>query len=59
MKVRIGIALGPAGVPAGFAAAVDELEKAGIDSLWLSEMVYGPLVEPFIGMAYALSRPAR
>ena len=59
MKVRIGIALGPAGVPAGFAAAVDELEKAGIDSLWLSEMVYGPLVEPFIGMAYALSRTAR
>ena len=57
MKVRIGIALG--GAPAGFGAAVDQLEASGIDSLWLSEMVYGPLVEPFIGMAYALSRTAR
>ena len=59
MKVRIGIALGPAGAPGGFAAAVDALERAGVDSLWLPEMVYGPLVEPFIGMAYALSRTAR
>ncbi len=59
MKVRIGIALGPAGAPGGFAAAVDALEQAGVDSLWLPEMVYGPLVEPFIGMAYALSRTAR
>jgi len=59
VKVRIGIALGSAGVPGGFAAAVDELEKSGVDSLWLPEMVYGPLVEPFIGMAYALSRTAR
>ena len=59
MKVRIGIALGSAGVPGEFAAAVDELEKSGVDSLWLPEMVYGPLVEPFIGMAHALSRTAR
>jgi probable F420-dependent oxidoreductase len=59
VKVRIGVALGPAGAPAGFAAAVDDLERAGVDSLWLPEMVYGPLVEPFIGMAHALSRTAR
>jgi probable F420-dependent oxidoreductase len=59
VKVRIGIALGPAGAPGGFAAAVDALEQVGVDSLWLPEMVYGPLVEPFIGMAYALSRTAR
>jgi len=30
-----------------------------VDSLWLSEMVFGSLVEPFAGMAYALSRTAR
>jgi probable F420-dependent oxidoreductase len=59
VKVRIGIALGSAGVPGEFAAAVDELEKSGIDSLWLPEMVYGPLVEPFVGMAYALSRTVK
>src|SRR5262249_10833591 len=59
MKVRIGIALGSAGVPGEFSAAVHELERAGVDSLWLPEMVYGPLVEPFIGMAYALSRTTK
>jgi probable F420-dependent oxidoreductase len=59
VKVRIGIALGSAGVPGEFAAAVDDLEQAGIDSLWLPEMVFGPLVDPFTGMAYALSRTAR
>src|SRR5215472_2948785 len=59
MKVRIGIALGSAGVPGEFSAAVDELERAGVDSLWLPEMVYGPLVDPLIGMAHALSRTAK
>jgi probable F420-dependent oxidoreductase len=57
MKIRIGIALGATG--SAFAAAVDRLEASGIDSLWLSELVYGPLVEPFVGMAYALSRTTR
>jgi probable F420-dependent oxidoreductase len=59
MKVRIGISLGPAGAPDQFAAAVDLLEQAGVDSLWLPENVYGPLVEPFTGMAFALSRTRR
>lgn len=59
MKVRIGVSLGPAAVPAGFAAAVEDLERSGVDSLWLSEMVYGQLIEPFAGMAYALARTAR
>ena len=56
MKVRIGISLGPAGVPGQFADAVDRLEQAGVDSLWLPELVYSPLVDPFTGMAFALSR---
>src|SRR6202043_1667226 len=59
MKVRIGISLGPAGTPKTFADAVDLLEQAGVDSLWLSEMVYSSLVEPFTGMAFALSRTRR
>ncbi len=59
MKVRIGISLGPAGVPSDFAGAVDDLERSGVDSLWLPEIVYGPLMEPFVGMAYALSRTSR
>jgi probable F420-dependent oxidoreductase len=59
VKVRIGISPGAAGVPGQFAAAVDDLERVGVDSLWLPEMVYGPLVDPFIGMAHALSRTQR
>ena len=30
-----------------------------MDSLWLTEMVYGPLVEPFVGMTWALARTTR
>jgi hypothetical protein len=51
VKVRIGISLGAAGCPATFAAAVDRLEEIGVDSLWLPEMVFGSLVDPFVGMA--------
>src|SRR6516165_12218388 len=56
MKVRIGISLGATVAPGQFAEAVDQLEQAGVDSLWLSEIVYSPMVEPFTGMAFALSR---
>lgn len=59
MKVRIGISLGLAGTAEWFAAAVDLIEQAGVDSLWLPENVYGPLVDPFTGMAFALSRTRR
>ena len=59
MKVRIGISLGPYATPEGLAAAVGPLEAAGIDSLWLSEVVYGDLVEPLIGMTYALANTSQ
>jgi probable F420-dependent oxidoreductase len=59
MKVRIGISLGATGEPGGFAAAVDLLESAGVDSLWLPETVYGSAVEPFTGIAFALARTRR
>jgi probable F420-dependent oxidoreductase len=59
MKVRIGISLGPAGTPGQFSDAVDLLEQAGVDSLWLSEITYSPMVEPFTGMAFALARTRR
>lgn len=56
MKVRIGVSLGPNVGPGQFAAAVDLLEEQGVDSLWLPENVYSPSVEPFTGLAFALSR---
>lgn len=59
MKIRVGVSLGSAGHPHEFAEAVDRLEHLGIDSLWLSEVVFDPSVEPFVGMAYALSRTSR
>jgi probable F420-dependent oxidoreductase len=59
VKVRIGISLGGAGGSGEFASAVERIEAMGVDSLWLPEMVFGPLVEPFIGMTYALARTAR
>jgi probable F420-dependent oxidoreductase len=59
MKVRIGISLGPQATPDGLAAALSSIEAAGIDSLWFSEVVYGELVEPLIGMTYTLARTSR
>src|SRR5258708_38951615 len=56
MRVRIGVSLGAAGVPDEFAAAVALLESTGIDSLWLPETVYGPSVDPFTAMAFALGQ---
>ena len=55
MKVRIGISLGSMASPERLGKSARMLEDAGVDSLWLSEVVYGPLVEPFIGMAHALA----
>jgi probable F420-dependent oxidoreductase len=59
MKVRIGVSLGPAATPGTLGESVRLLEDAGVDSLWLSEVVYGPLVEPFTGMAFALARTSK
>src|ERR1700743_3337672 len=59
MGVRIGISLGAAGVPGEFEAALGLLEAAGVDSLWLPENVYGPTVEPVIGVTVAVAKTTR
>src|ERR1700677_1224502 len=56
MGIRIGVSLGAAGAPGEFETAVGLLEAAGVDSLWLPENVYGPAVEPFTGMTFALAK---
>ncbi len=56
MKIRFGVGLGRGSDPASFPDAVEQLERAGVDSLWLSEVVYSPNVDPLVGMAYALAR---
>jgi probable F420-dependent oxidoreductase len=59
MRVRIGLSLGAGVTPDGFGAAVDLMEAARVDSLWLPENVYGAAVEPFAGIAFALARTTR
>jgi probable F420-dependent oxidoreductase len=59
VKIRIGVGLGLETRPSDFAGIVDRLEASGIDSLWLSEHVYAGSVEPFVGMAHAISRTTR
>jgi probable F420-dependent oxidoreductase len=59
LKVRLGISLGNGTGAAGFGETVDRLEAAGVDSLWLSELVYSTAVDPLIGMAHALARTSK
>lgn len=59
MKVRFGVGLGADTAPHELAAIVEHLEANGVDSLWFSELVYSPAVDPTVGMAYALARTSR
>src|SRR6202161_4480190 len=59
MKVRFGISLGANTPTDQLAPIVDHLESSGVDSLWFSELVYSPAVDPVVGMAYALARTTR
>ncbi|THJ75279.1 TIGR03854 family LLM class F420-dependent oxidoreductase [Candidatus Frankia alpina] len=58
MKVRIGIGSG-GGSPTELADLVDRLEKLEVDSLWLSEHLSTPAVDPLVGMAFALGRTSQ
>ncbi|HEY3466051.1 MAG TPA: TIGR03854 family LLM class F420-dependent oxidoreductase [Amycolatopsis sp.] len=59
LKIRLGVAPAAGTGPAEFAGLAQRLEEAGVDSLWLSELVYSPEVDPMIGMAHALARTSR
>ncbi len=50
MKIRFGVGLGADNAPAELGAIVDHLESTGVDSLWFSELVYSPAVDPVVGM---------
>ena len=59
VKIRFGVGSGPTRPSDDLAAIVDQLEDLGIDSLWLSELVYAPQVDPVVGLAHAASRTRR
>jgi probable F420-dependent oxidoreductase len=55
MKIRIGVGMGAAGAsdPDAFASTVLHMERLRFDSLWLSEVLTGLVVDPLAGLAYA------
>jgi probable F420-dependent oxidoreductase len=59
VKVRFGVSLGIDTAVDRLPAVIDRLEADGVDSLWFSELVYSPAVDPFAGMGYALGRSTR
>src|SRR6478672_5984477 len=61
MKVRIGIGLGIGGQrdDSTFDALVDDLERLGFDSLWLSERLTSPVPDPLMALAFAAGRTRR
>jgi probable F420-dependent oxidoreductase len=55
VKIRIGVGLGAAGASDDFGAIVCDMEQCGFDSLWLSEVLTTPVIDPLAGLAFAAS----
>lgn len=58
VKIRIGVGLGTRTDlhDERFGAVVDEIERLGFDSLWLSEKIGGEAPDPLVAMAYGAGR---
>lgn len=60
MKIRIGVgAAGALSTPATLAELVTGLDDLGFDSLWLSEVLTGPVLDPIVGLAWAAASNPR
>ncbi len=56
------MAVSPGGAPADpgtLGDVVDGLESGGFDTIWLSDVPMGPLVDPALGLAFAAARTTR
>ena len=54
MKIRIGVgAAGAASTPGALTELVSAIDDLGFDSLWLSEVLTGPVPDPVVGLAWA------
>ena len=54
MKIRIGIgAAGAASTPDTLGELVSAIDELHFDSLWLSEVLTGPVIDPLVGLAWA------
>jgi probable F420-dependent oxidoreductase len=60
MKIRIGVGAGGASAtPDALAELVTALDDLGFDSLWLSEVLTGPVLDPLVGLAWAAAANPR
>ena len=60
MKIRIGVgAAGAASSPDALTELVTGLDDLGFDSLWLSEVLTGPVIDPVVGLAWAAASNPR
>jgi probable F420-dependent oxidoreductase len=60
MKIRIGVgAAGGSSTPDALAELVTGLDELGFDSLWLSEVLTGPVLDPAVGLAWAAASNPR
>jgi probable F420-dependent oxidoreductase len=60
MKIRIGVGAGNGcATPHALAELVTGLDELGFDSLWLSEVLTGPVLDPAVGLAWAAARNPR
>ena len=60
MKIRIGVgAAGASSTPEALAELVTGLDELGFDSLWLSEVLTGPVLDPVVGLSWAAASNPR
>jgi probable F420-dependent oxidoreductase len=60
MKIRIGVGAGGASsTPDALAELVTGVEELRFDSLWLSEVLTAPVLDPVVGLSWAASRNPR
>ena len=60
MKIRIGVgAAAGSSTPDALAELVTGLDELGFDSLWLSEVLTGPELDPDVGLAWAAASNPR
>ena len=60
MKIRIGVgAAGASSSTEALAELVTGLDELGFDSLWLSEVLTGPVLDPVVGLAWAAASNPR
>jgi len=60
MKIRIGVGAGGASsTPEALGELVTGIDELGFDSLWLSEVLTGPVPDPVVGLSWAAARNPR